>query len=99
MAVLMPKASKPLHRKSRTGSLAPAFAEFVIMSQDLMGIFENFGKPKTSKGEGKTKHEIAKAIETIDKTYIEKVYGNIENRLSFVLREGAGHFKHLLNCK
>lgn len=43
------------------------------------------------------KNKIRQAIQTIDEDTLKKVYKNMENRLCFVLREGGGHFEHLLN--
>jgi len=43
------------------------------------------------------KTKIREAVASITPATLEKVYENLENRLSFVIRQNGGHFEHLLN--
>lgn len=43
------------------------------------------------------KTKIRHAVESITEETLQKVFKNIENRLSFVIRQNGGHFENLLN--
>ena len=43
------------------------------------------------------KTNIRHVVESVTEETLQKVFKNIENRLSFVIRQNGGHFENLLN--
>lgn len=63
----------------------------------LWGYIKNQVYRELSENITDLKAKIRHAIASITEGTLQKVFENIENRLSFVIRQNGGHFENVLN--